>query len=309
MSTVGIGIVGYGAMGRAHAYAYAAAPHLFELPVRPQLRLISGRDGEAVARAARAYGVEEATTDWRALVEHPDVDIVDICTPPGTHAEVLTAAAAAGKAVLCEKPLAVDYAQAAAAVQAVRAAAVPNAIGFNYRRLPAVSLMRRLVAEGGLGWPLQFRAAWLSDEFLDPATPFDWRFERALGGTTISDLGAHLIDLALWIVGAVEEVSAQSETFVLERPVVGSGLPRAVEVDDASAALVRFASGARGVFEMSRSCGQSAGAWAMTQASSTRSPTTWRTGPRASGRRTSRPDYGFRPCARRWNARRSSDGG
>jgi predicted dehydrogenase len=254
VSTVGIGIVGYGAMGRVHAYSYAAAPHLFELPVQPRLRLISGRDSEAVARAARSYGVEEATSDWRALVEHPEIDIVDVCTPPGTHAEVVAAAAAAGKAVLCEKPLAVDYAQAEAAVEAVRAAAVPNAIGFNYRRLPAVSLMRRMIAEGRLGRPLHFRATWLSDEFLDPATPFDWRFERALGGTTISDLGAHLIDLALWMVGPIEEVSAQSETFVRERPVAGSAAARAVEVDDASAALARFASGARGVFEMSRSC-------------------------------------------------------
>jgi predicted dehydrogenase len=171
-----------------------------------------------------------------------------VCTPPGTHAAIVEAAAAAGKAVLCEKPLSVDYASASAAAGAARAAGVPNAIGFNYRRLPAVSLLERMVDEGAVGEVLLWRATWLSDEFLDPSIPFDWRFERAMGATTIADLGAHLIDLALWIVGEVDEVSAQSETFTRER----SG--RTVDVDDASSALVRFAGGARGTFEMTRVC-------------------------------------------------------
>jgi predicted dehydrogenase len=251
---VGVGIVGYGIMGRAHAYAYAAAPRIRDLPCRPRLRLMSGRDGGAVAEAARRYGVEEATTDWRALVEHPDVDIVDVCTPPGTHAEIVAAAAAAGKAVLCEKPLAADYAHAARAVAAVREAGVPNAIGFNYRRLPALALMRQMVADGRVGEPLLLRASFLSDEFLDPTIPFDWRFERAMGGTTISDLGAHLVDFALWMVGDIAEVSAQSQTFTRERPQVDSDARREVEVDEASSAIVSFASGARGTFEMARTC-------------------------------------------------------
>jgi predicted dehydrogenase len=248
VSDVGIGIVGYGMMGRAHAYAYTVAPRVRELPCRPRLRAISGRDADAVAPAAAAYGVEEWTTDWRSLVERPDVQIVDVCTPPGTHAEVVEAAAAAGKAVLCEKPLAADYASAAAAAAAVEQAGVLNAVGFNYRRLPALSLMKRLVDEGRIGEPLLWRATWLSDEFLDPEIPFDWRFERRMGGSTIADLGSHLVDLALWIVGDVEEVSAQSATFTGER----SG--RAVDVDEASSALVRFANGARGTFELARTC-------------------------------------------------------
>lgn len=245
---VGIGIAGYGIMGKAHAYAYAAAPRIRDLPCTPRLRLMSGRDEGALRKAAGAYGVEETVTDWRELVTRPEIDIVDICTPPGTHAEIASAAAAAGKAVVCEKPLAADYATAAAATATVRGAGVLNAIGFNYRRLPAVSLMRRMIAEGRVGEPLLFRAVFLSDEFLDPGIAFDWRFDRRMGGSTISDLGAHLVDLAHWMVGDVEAVAAQSATFTGER----SG--RAVDVDDASSALVRFAGGARGTLEMARTC-------------------------------------------------------
>jgi predicted dehydrogenase len=249
---VGIGIVGYGMMGRAHSYAYTAAPVMRSLPVRPRLALISGRDQDKVSRAAAAYGFERSVTDWRELIHRPDVEIVDICTPPGTHAEIAIAAAAAGKAIICEKPLAVSYGQASAMVSAVQRARVLNAVGFNYRRLPAVSLMKRMVDDGAVGKVRLWRATWLSDEFVDPAIPFDWRFDRAMGGTTIADLGSHLIDLALWMVGGVAEVSAQSETFVRERsnPRAPGSLP--VTVDEASSALLRFESGARGVLEMAR---------------------------------------------------------
>jgi len=245
---VGIGIVGYGLMGRAHAYGYTVAPRIRDLAVTPRLRAISGRDADAVARAASRYGVEEWTTEWRELVERRDVDIVDVCTPPGTHAEIVEAAVAAGKAVLCEKPLATDYASARRAADAARAAGVPNAIGFNYRRLPALSLLKRMVDEGAVGDVLLWRGAWLSDEFLDPQIPFDWRFEKRLGASTIADLGAHLTDLALWVVGEIDEVAAQSETFTRER----SG--REVDVDEASSCLVQFAGGARGTFELTRVC-------------------------------------------------------
>jgi len=243
---VGIGIAGYGMMGRAHSYAYTAAPVMRSLPCRPRLRVISGRDEDKVSRAAAAYGFESWTTDWHELIRRPDVDIVDICTPPGTHAEIASAAAAAGKAVICEKPLAISYAQAASALDAVRTAGVLNAVGFNYRRLPAISLMKRMVDEGAVGKVRLVRAFWLSDEFVDPAIPYDWRFDRAVGGTTIADLGSHLIDMATWMAGGIAEVCGQSETFVRERS------NRAVSVDDASSALVRFESGARGVFEMAR---------------------------------------------------------
>jgi predicted dehydrogenase len=243
---VGIGIVGYGFMGRAHAYGYSVAPRIRELPCTPRLRVMSGRSEEGVARAAHAYGVERWTTDWREVVSSPDVHIVDVCTPPGAHAEAVEAAAAEGKAVLCEKPLAADYASALSMARAVDEARVPNAVGFNYRRLPAVALMKRMVDEGRIGDVLLWRGTWLSDEFLDPDIPFDWRFDLATGGSTIADLGAHLVDLALWMVGDVDEVDAHSETFTRQR----SG--RAVEIDDASAALLRFAGGARGTFEVAK---------------------------------------------------------
>jgi predicted dehydrogenase len=249
---VGIGIVGYGMMGKAHSYGYTLAPHVRSLPCRPRLRVISGRNRGAVENAARAYGVERAVTDWRKVVDSPDVDIVDVCTPPGTHAEIVEAAAAAGKAVVCEKPLAADYEGALRAYEAVHRAGVPNAVGFNYRRLPALSLMRRLIAEERIGQPRLWRGTWLSDEFLDPEIPFDWRFERRQGASTIADLGAHLIDLAGWMVGEVESVSAQSETFTtVRRDPVGGG-SREVDVDEASAALLRFRDGALGVFETAK---------------------------------------------------------
>ena len=162
-------------------------------------------------------------TDWREIITRKDVHVVDICTPPGTHSEIASAAAAAGKAVICEKPLAVSYGQAMDASAAVRRAGVLNAVGFNYRRLPAVSLMKRMIDQGSVGRVRLWRATWLSDEFVDPKIPFDWRFDRLMGGTTISDLGSHLLDLALWMVGAVDEVSAQSETFVRSRAIADGG--------------------------------------------------------------------------------------
>jgi predicted dehydrogenase len=245
-----IGIVGYGTMGRAHSYGYRAAPIVAPLPMRPVVKLISGRDEVAVAAAAATYGAEGWTTDWRDLVGRDDIDVVDICTPPGTHAEIAEAAAASGKAVLSEKPLGTSYAQAHAASTAVSQAGVRNAIGFNYRRLPAVALMRRMIADGAVGEVRLWRGTWLSDEFTDPATPFDWRFDRAMGGTTIADLGSHMIDMALWMVGPIAEVSAQSETFIRTRP--GPGGHRPVTIDDASSALLRFEGGARGTIEMAR---------------------------------------------------------
>jgi predicted dehydrogenase len=251
---LGVAIVGYGGMGKAHSYAYRVAPMIRALPCEPQVRVITGRTAVAVESAARAYGIPEWSTTWRSAIERDDVQVVDVCTPPGTHAEIIEAAAAAGKAVVCEKPLAASYADGLRAVQAVHRAGVLHAIGFNYRRLPALALMKRMVDDGAVGQLQLFRTTWLTDEFSDPSVPFDWRFDRRLGGTTISDLGAHLVDLARWIVGDVEEIVAQSETFVQQRVDPAGGAAIAVTVDDASSALARFDNGARGSFEMARSC-------------------------------------------------------
>jgi predicted dehydrogenase len=251
---VGIGIVGYGMMGKAHSYGYTLAPHLRELPCRARLRVISGRHPEPLRAVARAYGFERTAADWRAVLDASDVEIVHVCTPPGTHAEILVAAAEAGKAVVCEKPLAADYNDALRAATVVGQAGVMHAIGFNYRRLPAVSLMKQMIGEGRIGTPRLWRATWLSDEFLDPEIPFDWRFRRSQGASTIADLGAHLIDLALWLVGPIEAVSGQSQTYTTMRsdPEGEAGSSLEVDNDDASSALLRFRGGALGVFETAK---------------------------------------------------------
>jgi predicted dehydrogenase len=251
---IGVAILGYGIMGKAHAYAYRVAPTIRALPCQPRVRVICGRHAEAVERAARDYDIPEWTTNWQAAIARDDVQVVDVCTPPGAHAEMVEAAARAGKAVVCEKPFTTSHADGRRALATVRQAAVLHAIGFNYRRLPAVALMRQMIEQGAIGQPHLFRAIWLTDEFSDPTTPFDWRFDRRLGGTTIADLGSHLFDLARWMLGDIQDVVAQSATFVPERPDPAGGRPVAVTVDDSSSAMVRFASGARGVFEMTRSC-------------------------------------------------------
>jgi predicted dehydrogenase len=257
---VGIGIVGYGTMGRAHAYAYAAAPVIRDLPCRPRLRAISGRNRSAVERAARELDAERFTTDWRELVESPDVEIVEVCTPPGAHAEVIEAAAELGKAIVCEKPLTAEWDEACRVAATVHRAMVKNAIGFNYRRLPALALMKQLIDAGRIGEVRLWRGSWLSDEFADPEIPFDWRFERSVGASTIADLGAHLIDLAGWLVGEIDAVSAQSRTFTETRrgrvgsDSAGARARREVDVDEASSALLRFTSGALGVFEVAKTC-------------------------------------------------------
>jgi predicted dehydrogenase len=251
---VGIGVIGYGMMGKAHSYGYTLAPRIRALPCHPVLRMISGRNLAAAEQTAAQYGFERVASDWREVLASPDVEIVDICTPPGTHAEIVEAAAQAGKAIVCEKPLAADHGDAQRAVQAVRSAGVMNAIGFNYRRLPALSLMQQMIEEGAIGEPRLWRASWLSDEFLDPEVPFDWRFRRSQGASTIADLGSHLVDLALWMVGDVATVSADSATFTTDRRDAAGGGSQPVDVDDASAALLRFAGGALGVLETAKIC-------------------------------------------------------
>jgi predicted dehydrogenase len=249
----GIAVIGAGSMARAHAYGYLAAPLIWSLRDRPRLVVLCSRDAGRAENAARTLGFGEHATDWRQVVDRGDVDIVDICTPPGAHAEVIAAAAAAGKAVICEKPLAASTAEAKLALTAVTAARVLNAIGFNYRRIPALALMRRMIADGAVGVPRLWRASWLSDEFGDPSTAFDWRFEHATGGSTVADLGSHLIDLAEWMLGPIAEASAAASTFTPERRA-GDGTMAPVDVADSTAALLRFSDGALGTLEVAKIC-------------------------------------------------------
>lgn len=252
MAPVDIAMIGHGAVARLHAYAYRVAGLNRTLTAEPVLAVVAGRDAARAARAANSLGARTSTADWRQVIDDPAIDIIDICSPPGTHAEIVIAAAQAGKAIICEKPLAVDFASARAAADAVDLARVQSLIAFNYRHLPAVALMQQLVADGVIGTPRMWRSTWHTDEFVDASIPFDWRFDARQGGTTISDLGSHLIDLALWMLGPISSVTSHSATFVAERRDGVDGPPRDVTVDDASSALMRFETGAIGLFDVSR---------------------------------------------------------
>ncbi|MFD8649984.1 Gfo/Idh/MocA family protein [Streptomyces mirabilis] len=270
--TLGVGMVGYAFMGAAHSQGWRTVGRFFDLPRSPVLAAVCGRDASAVRAMADQHGWAAAETDWRALIARDDVDLVDICTPGDSHAEIALAALAAGKHVLCEKPLANTVEEAEAMTEAAEAAFARgqvSMVGFNYRRLPATSLARKMVAEGRLGALRHLRVTYLQDWLVDPQFPLTWRLRKELAGSgALGDLGAHIVDLAQYLAGEpVVGVSALTETFVRERPLPGgesSGLtavsatnPRAggvgtVTVDDAALFTGRFASGALASFEASR---------------------------------------------------------
>ncbi|MGY1654143.1 Gfo/Idh/MocA family protein [Geodermatophilus sp. SYSU D01119] len=264
--TLGVGLIGYAFMGAAHSQAWRTAPHFFDLPIRPDLRVLAGRDAARVAEAAGKLGWSQTETDWRRVVEREDVGLVDVCTPGDTHAEIAIAALEAGKHVLCEKPLANTVAEAEAMAEAAQRAAargVRSMVGFTYRRVPAIGLARRLVAEGRLGRIRHVRAAYLQDWIADPSAPMSWRLEKDKAGSgALGDIGAHVVDLTQYITGeTVTGVSAMLETFVKERPLpasagslsgtAGEGMGQ-VTVDDAAVFLARFSGGALATFEATR---------------------------------------------------------
>ncbi|KAB1988173.1 Gfo/Idh/MocA family protein [Streptomyces triticiradicis] len=262
-----VGMVGYAFMGTAHSQGWRTAGRVFGLPRQPVLAALCGRDGAAARAAADRHGWAAVETDWRALVARDDVDLVDICTPGDSHAEIALAALAAGKHVLCEKPLANTVAEAAAMARAAEEAYGRGRlamVGFNYRRVPATALARRMVAAGRLGTLRHVRVAYLQDWLTDPDFPLTWRLRKELAGSgALGDLGAHIVDLAQHLAGErLAGVSALTETFVRERPLpggAGSGLtatPAAgtgtVTVDDAALFTGRFTSGALASFEATR---------------------------------------------------------
>ncbi|MFE7511105.1 Gfo/Idh/MocA family protein [Streptomyces sp. NPDC057540] len=266
--TLGVGMVGYAFMGAAHSQGWRTVGRAFDLPLRPVLAAVAGRDAAAVRAAADRHGWAAAETDWRALVARDDVQLVDVCTPGDSHAEIAVAALEAGKHVLCEKPLANTVAEAevmAAAAEAAAARGQVAMVGFNYRRLPALSYARRLIAEGRLGALRHVRVTYLQDWLVDPGFPLTWRLEREHAGSgALGDLGAHAVDLAQFLAGEhLVGVSALTETFVRERPLLagaaaglsagpGSGAYGAVTVDDAALFTGRLASGALASFEATR---------------------------------------------------------
>ena len=261
-----VGMVGYAFMGAAHSHAWRTAPRFFDLPLRPRMRAVAGRDAQGVKAAAERLGWESTETSWQALVERDDVDLVDVCTPGHTHAEIVIAALEAGKHVLCEKPLANSVQEAEAMTRAAEKAAaggVRAMVGFTYRRVPAISLARQLVADGRLGTLHHVRAQYLQDWIVDPQAPLSWRLEKDKAGSgSLGDIGAHIIDIAQFITGdTISRVSGRLRTFVEERPLpsehsglsgtAGSGTGK-VTVDDAATFLADFRGGAMGVFEATR---------------------------------------------------------
>lgn len=265
---LGIGMVGYAFMGAAHSQAWRTAPAFFDLPLHPRLRAICGRNEDAAGDVARRFGWESVETDWRALLTRDDIDVIDICTPGNTHAEIAIAALEAGKHVLCEKPLANTVAEAEAMAAAATEAAkhgVRAMVGFTYRRTPAVSYARQLVASGRIGTIRHVRGQYLQDWLTDENTPLSWRLDKSLAGSgALGDIGAHVIDMAQFVTGStITSVSGLMETFVKTRPIAGEsatlgGTSSAdaergpVTVDDAAAFTARFADGAIGVFEATR---------------------------------------------------------
>jgi predicted dehydrogenase len=260
-------MVGYAFMGAAHSQAWRTVNHAFDLPLSAQMSLICGRSDAGVAAAAAKLGWAAHTTDWHDVITRDDIDLVDVCTPGDTHKDIALAALAAGKHVLCEKPLANSVAEAremATAAAAAEARGVRSMCGFNYRRVPAVALMRQLIEAGRLGTIRHVRAVYLQDWIVDPEFPLVWRLRKEVAGSgALGDIGAHIVDLTQFVTGqAVRSVSALTETFVKERPLPAesSGLAASgngggtgpVTVDDAALFLARMDGGAIATYEATR---------------------------------------------------------
>lgn len=268
--TLGVAMVGYGFMGAAHSQGWRVAPRFFELGARPIMHTIVGRDAARVEDARAKFGWQNAQTDWRRVIDDPEIDIVDICSPGDSHAEIAIAALEAGKHVLCEKPLANSVEEAERMVVAARRASeagVRSMVGFSYRRVPAIAFARRLVQEGRLGEIRQVRALYLQDWLTDENGPMTWRLDKKLAGSgSLGDIGAHAIDLVEHLTGSrLQSVTGTLETFVHERPLLGEGIGLSgtasdergqVTVDDAAWFTARLTGGhadrAIGAFEATR---------------------------------------------------------
>ena len=261
-----VAMIGYGFMGAAHSQAWRVAPRFFDLPRDPVLSVIVGRDAERVEAARVKYGWNEAATDWREVIERDDIDVVDICSPGSSHVEIAIAALAAGKHVLCEKPLANTVAEAEQMAAAATVAAkngVFAMVGFSYRRVPAITFARDLLASGRLGALRQVRAQYLQDWLSDAEGPMTWRLDKSLAGSgSLGDIGAHAIDAVQFITGqSVDSVSGILETLVPERPLLGetvglggtaSSERGKVTVDDVALFTGRLSGGTLGSFEATR---------------------------------------------------------
>jgi len=252
-----VGMVGYGFMGRTHSNAFLQAGRYFDLAYQPVLKALCARNAARAEAFAANWGYESIEADWRELVERKDIDLIDIASPNDTHAEIAIAAAKAGKIVMCEKPLGRTSAEAAAMVDAVESAKVPNMVWYNYRRVPAVMLLKQLLDEGRLGRIFHYRAKFLQDWTISQDLPQGgeglWRLDVAVAGSGVTgDLLAHNIDTALWLNGPIRELTAMTETFIKQRKHNLTGKVEPVGIDDASAFLCRFQNGSLATFEATR---------------------------------------------------------
>ena len=254
---IGVGLLGYAFMGKAHANGYRKMPFFFyPPPALPRLVAICGRTEEAVAEAAKRFGFETYYTDWKKLIADDRIELVDNCLPNNMHAEPCIEAAEAGKNIICEKPLASTLEDAKAVYEAAEKAGVKNMTAFNYRFVPAIRLAKQLIDEGYIGKILQYRAVYLQEWIMDPNFPLVWRLRKSVAGSgALGDLGAHIIDLARFLVGEVASVCGLTETFIKERPLPEDPEKKGkVDVDDVFIAMARFKNGAIGSFEASRFC-------------------------------------------------------
>lgn len=260
MKAVNIGLIGYKFMGKVHSHAYHDMPFFFETEHVPVRKVICGRDAAALREAAARWGWEETETDWRRVIDREDIDLIDVSTPNALHHDIVLAAAAAGKHIFCEKPLAVTTAEAEEMVAAVEQAHVIHMIAHHLRKVPALLEARRLIEQGSLGRILHVRALWTNDMGIDPAAPLLWRYRREEAGAAgvIGDLHSHSIDLSRYLLGEIIEVVGTADTQIASRPLPGArtdvapyGATGDVTVPDQSSFLARLANGATGVFEAS----------------------------------------------------------
>jgi predicted dehydrogenase len=253
-----IGLIGTGFMGRTHSNGYNRVPNFFpELAYQPVLKAVCSRNLDNVKAFAEQWGYESVETDWKALIARNDIDAVDICTPNDTHAEIAIAAAAAGKMILCEKPLSRNLAEGEAMVSAIEKANVQSTVWYNYRRLPAVTLAKQIIESGKLGKIYHYRANFLQDWTISADLPQGgtglWRMDAEAAGSGVTgDLLAHCIDTAMWLNGAITDVSAMTETFVKERMHQLTGKVEPVKIDDACIFHCHFENGSLGLFESTR---------------------------------------------------------
>jgi predicted dehydrogenase len=251
-NSIGIGMVGYKFMGKAHSNAYRQIGQFFDLPLKPRLKTISGRDPAKVEQMASKWGWEEAVTDWRRIIDDPEIKIVDICSPNNTHYEIAMAAFEAGKVVACEKPLAISGSQAESMAAAAKKAGQTNTVWFNYRRVPAIAFAKQLIEEGRIGRVYHFRGLYLQDWTMDPSVPLLWRMDKDVAGSGVTgDLHSHIVDLSNYLVDRIDSVAAASQIFVNERERPEGGSQK-IEIEDASVFVCRYANGALGHFEATR---------------------------------------------------------